>query len=253
MPALPDAADFPWPNGAKAAFSLSFDDATPSHPDIAIPILDQYSFKATFFVMGNQERIPLRLEEWKKAVAAGHEIGNHLVNHPCSGNFPWIDPGRALENYTLDQIEDEIVEANALIHEMLGTTPVSFAYPCGLDFVGRGTARRSYVHLVAGHFLVGRGYRGEYLNNPAFCDLAMVQSIGVDESTFEEMIQMIEKSITLGYWVIFALHKARPGSGPGASEENLHKLCGWLKENENRVWSNTVGEVAKFISENRSI
>ena len=52
-----------------------------------------------------------RLDGWKKAVAAGHEIGNHSLNHPCSGNFLWARQ-KALEEYTLAKMEHELAETN---------------------------------------------------------------------------------------------------------------------------------------------
>src|SRR5690349_2574380 len=70
-----------WPNGAKVAISLSFDDARLSQPDAGIPMLDSFGVKATFYL--NPGPMKERLEGWKKAVAAGHEIGNHSTTHPC--------------------------------------------------------------------------------------------------------------------------------------------------------------------------
>lgn len=246
---------FAWPNGARAGFSLTFDDGRFSQVDLGLPILNRHACKATFFVRGDHGRVPERLDGWKAAVSRGHEIGNHLVSHPCSGNFAWIGPkGSALENYTLDQIEEEIISSNATINSLLGITPVSFAYPCGLDFVGRGTDRQSYVPLIAKHFLVGRGYRGEFMNNPAFCDLAMVQSVGVDAYTFEEMTDVIEKALRLGYWLIFTAHNIIEGAGEdgrGMTEQNLNKLCEYLAERKNDIWTDTCGHVAEYIQTNR--
>src|SRR4030088_389488 len=89
---------FSWPKGIRVAVSLSFDDARLSQTDSGTVLLDQYGIKATFFVLPSGVR--QRLEGWKKAVAAGHEIGNHSFTHPCTGNFSWSREN-ALENYTL--------------------------------------------------------------------------------------------------------------------------------------------------------
>ena len=59
-----------WPDGAKVAVSLSFDDARLSQPDAGIPMLDSFGVKATFYL--NPGPMKERLEGWKKAVAAGH-------------------------------------------------------------------------------------------------------------------------------------------------------------------------------------
>src|SRR5690606_38192340 len=99
--------------------------------------------------------IERRLDGWKRAVDEGHEIGNHTLTHPCSGNFSF-SRNNALESYTLEQMERELLGANEVIERMLGFAPRTFAYPCGQTFVGRGEHHRSYVPLIARHFLAGR-------------------------------------------------------------------------------------------------
>src|SRR5665647_322561 len=74
---------FSWPKGKQVAVSLSFDDARLSQVDAGTALLDQYGIKATFYV--GPSGVKQRLEGWKKAVANGHEIGNHSLNHPCTG------------------------------------------------------------------------------------------------------------------------------------------------------------------------
>ena len=78
---------FRWPEGKRVAVSLSFDDGRASQVDVGTPLFDRYGAKATFYV--NPRSLPRRLDAWKKAAAAGHEIANHSTNHPCTGNFPW--------------------------------------------------------------------------------------------------------------------------------------------------------------------
>src|SRR5436309_3602498 len=149
---------FRWPDGKRAAVSLSFDDARLSQVDTGLPLFRKLGVRVTFFVQS--AHVPERLAGWKQAVADGHEIGNHTVTHPCTGNFPWARQN-ALEEFTLARMEKEILGANAAIRESLGVTPRTFAYPCGQTFVGRGADAKSYVPLVAKHFLAGRGYHGE--------------------------------------------------------------------------------------------
>src|SRR3954451_21131658 len=96
------ASTFQWPDNKRAAISLSFDDARLSQPDKGFALLHSFGVKATFYVsFGSLEK---RLDQWKPAIDMGHEIGNHSVTHPCSGNFPWARPN-ALEDYTLERME----------------------------------------------------------------------------------------------------------------------------------------------------
>src|SRR2546423_13100266 len=89
-------ASFAWPEGKQAALSLSFDDARMSQVDSGTALLNKFGIKATFFV------VPSAVEEsidgWRQAVANGHEIGNHSLTHPCTGNFSWSRKN-ALEEY----------------------------------------------------------------------------------------------------------------------------------------------------------
>lgn len=78
---------FSMAGGIKAAISLSFDDARLSQVDVGTPLFDQYGVKATFVLVPSA--VEKRLDQWKRAAAAGHELGNHTLYHPCSGNFSW--------------------------------------------------------------------------------------------------------------------------------------------------------------------
>ena len=97
--------EFDWPDGKKAALSFSFDDARPSQMDNGIPVFDKYGIKVTFYL--NPPNMGNHLDQWKKACAEGHEMGNHTMTHPCSGNFPWSREN-ALESFTLRDIAMEM-------------------------------------------------------------------------------------------------------------------------------------------------
>jgi peptidoglycan-N-acetylglucosamine deacetylase len=92
---------FSWPDGARAAVSLSFDDARPSQVDVGLPILDRNGVKATFFLVPSNAGA--RQQGWKQAVANGHEIGSHSLDHPCTGNFAW-SRAKALEVAMLETL-----------------------------------------------------------------------------------------------------------------------------------------------------
>jgi hypothetical protein len=83
--ALEGNAQLQWPNGAKAAVCLTYDDALDGHLDVAIPQLDAAGLKGTFFCTGNSPTLYSRMEEWRKAASNGHELGNHTLFHPYHG------------------------------------------------------------------------------------------------------------------------------------------------------------------------
>lgn len=118
---------FPWPDGKRAALSLSFDDARLSQPDVGIPLLDQYGVKATFYVQPGP--LDERLAGWKKAVAdgrwlilAGHEIGEEgsqttyvsMLDALCRyakdpANGFWIAPVGTVAKYVVEHRSDAAI------------------------------------------------------------------------------------------------------------------------------------------------
>jgi peptidoglycan/xylan/chitin deacetylase (PgdA/CDA1 family) len=117
---------FPWPNGHRAALSLSFDDGRSSQVDAGMPVLGQLGLKVTFYVTPGA--IEKRKTAWRAAAQGGHEIGNHSLIHPCSGNFAFARQ-KALEEYTLARMNGELEQATRDIARITGVTTTSFAYP----------------------------------------------------------------------------------------------------------------------------
>ena len=239
---------FHWPAGKRVAVSLSFDDARLSQIDKGLAVLDSTGVKATFFV--NPGGVEERLEGWKRAVAGGHEIANHSVSHPCTGNFPWSFHN-ALENYTLEQMSQQLDTANAEIQRLLGVHMVTFAYPCGQKFVGRGRQMKSYVPLIAEKFMVGRGYYDEYFNDPAFCDLAQAGGTAFDDMDYIQMVKYISQAAEQGGWVIFVGHEIGEKAHQVTDATALAALCKYLQDPAHGIWVDTVESIGKYILQQR--
>ena len=253
--ALPSAVNgqtgssgFAWPEGRRAAVSLTFDDSRSSQIDAGLAVLDRLGAKATFYV------VPVRVESdlagWKKLVASGHEIGNHTLRHPCTGNFSWSRDA-ALEDYTLDRMRQELIASNRRLKELLGVEPVSFAYPCGQTFVGRGRSTRSYVPLVAELFLTGRGWLDETPNDPEFHDPAQISGMSMDGMDFPEVRELVESARGTGQWLVLAGHEMG-ASGPQTTRiEMLEQLVPYLQDPENGIWFETVEAVGRYVQQRR--
>jgi peptidoglycan/xylan/chitin deacetylase (PgdA/CDA1 family) len=239
---------FHWPDRKRAALSFSFDDTRVSQADCGLPILDAHGVRATFYAtFSNLEK---RLELWRGAVQAGHELANHSTHHPCGGNYHLV-PGYVLEDYTLPRMEEELLEANAQIEELLHVKPQTFAYPCGQKFVGRGLHTQSYVPLVAKHFLAGRGFRDQSANIPGFCDLAQLHAIDADSLEAEAVIEEIERALKSGNWLILAMHEVGPGKRQSISPHALESLCRFVRSREDTLWTGTVAEIAAYVQKSR--
>jgi len=239
---------FQWPAGKRLAISLTFDDARLSQPDVGLPLLDRLGVKATFFV--EPRNLEPRLEGWKKIVAAGHEIGNHSQTHPCTGNYAF-SLSNALEDYTLERMAKDLDGGSADIERLLGVKPKTFAYPCGLKFVGRGRDVRSYVPLIAERYLVARGYLDEAANDPAFCDLAQAMGTGFDDMDFAGMKKLVDQAAKDGRWIIFVGHEIGSKGFQVTDTAALEELCKYAKDPANGVWIDTVENIGRYVQQQR--
>jgi peptidoglycan-N-acetylglucosamine deacetylase len=243
-----EAFEFHWPEDKRMALSLTFDDARLSQIDSGVPLLDKYGVKATFYVLLPGVRD--RLNEWKEAAKNGHEIGNHTINHPCSGNYDWR-PVYGLENYTMTRMFNELNIENEVIKKLLGVYPKSFAYPCGQTYIGEGVNTKSYVPLVSSMFESGRLYSGGTVH-PVFCDLAKLPSSNLDNKQFDEIKQMIEEAKKTGKWLILTGHDIGDGNNSQTSLKNtIEAICIYAKDPSNGIWIDNVHHIASYIKEQR--
>jgi len=241
--------EFQWPQGKKMAISLTFDDARLTQPDKGIPLLDKYGVKATFYV--SPASLLRRVDAWKKAVSNGHDIGNHSLVHPCTGNFTW-SRNKALEDYTLEYMGWELDSASRLIKNVLGIDPVSFAYPCGQTFVGKGTGLKSYIPLIASKFESGRLWLSEGPNDPAFCDMAQLTGMELDGKSFEQIKKLIDGAKSKGHWLILAGHEMNEGGNQTSILSTIEALCQYAMDPVNEIWIDNVHNIAKYVREKRN-
>jgi peptidoglycan/xylan/chitin deacetylase (PgdA/CDA1 family) len=243
------AGPFPWPNGKRAAVSLSFDDGRPSQMDAGVPVLAQARLPVTFYVVPGS--IEKRQTAWRAAAQAGHEIGSHSLTHPCSGNFAFARQ-KALEDYTLQRMDAELEQAGTEIKRITGVMPVTFAYPCGQTFVGRGAATASYVPLVSKRFLAGRLWQGETANDPTFVDLSQVHAVSMDDAELPALRPILDAAIEQGRWLVLAGHDIGEPPGRQTTRVSLLRALGeYLNAPERGVWVAPVGAVAEWIRTKR--
>jgi peptidoglycan/xylan/chitin deacetylase (PgdA/CDA1 family) len=228
---------------------LSFDDARASQIDTGLPLFKRLGVKVTFYLVphGVQEQ----LEGWKQAVTDGHEIANHTLTHPCTGNYPF-SRNNALENYDLIRMAKQIDGANDQIQKLLGVKSKTFAYPCGQTFVGRGLDVQSYVPLVAERFLVGRGYLSESSNDPTIVDLSQTMGTAFDGMDFPQMKKVVDDAVKQGRWVIFVGHDIGQRAFQTTDTNAIELLCKYLKEPDNGIWLGTVDEIGEYIHRQRN-
>jgi peptidoglycan/xylan/chitin deacetylase (PgdA/CDA1 family) len=114
------------PNSMKIA--LTFDDGPhPYKTDAVLDILARYGIRATFFVVG--ENVSYYPEPLKRAVALGHEIGNHTYHHTLLS--------KSCEQSTAEEIEktEEIIFRTAGYRTKLFRPPEGAYSECSLNVV----------------------------------------------------------------------------------------------------------------------
>lgn len=137
--------------------SLTFDDGLPCHWKKVIPEMTRRGMRGTFFVPiipingGNGQVFDVRFREneWKTAIFCGHEIGGHSVYH------------KKLKNTS----SGEIPECQALLREVLGVEPRSYAWP----FCETNTY---HIQVAEKHYDQARGGPKEPLGaepRPGYC------------------------------------------------------------------------------------
>jgi len=239
---------FSWPEGKKMALSLTFDDARLSQIDKGIPLLDNYSVRATFYI--SPSNMARRLEGWKKAVRSGHEIGNHSLVHPCSGNFEF-SRNKALEDYDLNSMKTELDSASNFIKEISGNYPLSFGYPCGQTYVGKGVNTKSYIPLVAALFESGRGWMNEGPNDPIYCNMSMLNGVELDGKSFEQVLVIIEAAKAKGQWLVLAGHEMNTEGIQTSLLATIEAICRYATDPANGIWIDNVHNIASYIKDKR--
>ncbi len=232
------------------AVSLTFDDGIDSQLEKAIPAMDEAGIRGTFYLLPRGDDWRERLQPWIEVAGAGHEIGNHTLSHRGSANLWRV--GRGLEDMTLAEIEADILAAQErLVHIAPHQKQWTFCYPTYQTHVGRGASRRSYVPVVAKHFLAGRA-GGEYgcANRPDRVDLACVWGQPTERMSGFEMIGLVEELTAQGRWVVLIFHEI-DGARLTVGSHEFRMLVDYLNRRRGDIWTAPVVEVAHKITDFR--
>lgn len=225
-----------FPDGRKAALSYTFDDGMSEHAKIAAPLLAQYGFRGTFFIIPGLteeheaavtlpsqyhpgKRLPRQIagwQDWREVVAMGHEIGNHSWSH----SLLW----KLRSKYELNQ---EIVGAKEEIEKRLATTVESWAWP--------------YYRPHRDHEKMARAHH------------SFVRSMEFQLSFSHTMVQeranrWIDKAIDQGRHFIIVIH----GIGKGIDHVELDLLeqnIRYARCRKKDIWVAPMKEVAQHLAE----
>lgn len=99
--------------------ALTFDDGPhPKKTDAILDVLEEYGVRATFFVIG--ENVGYYPAPLRRAVALGHEIGNHTFSHGRTARL------------NAKELEEEIRRAESALESVASVTTKLFRPPEGV-------------------------------------------------------------------------------------------------------------------------
>jgi peptidoglycan/xylan/chitin deacetylase (PgdA/CDA1 family) len=231
-----------WPDGARGAVSLGYDDGLTSHFQYAAPALRARGLKASFFLTldNMQDRVP----EWQGMAAEGHELGNHTVHHYCG--LPQTHPERFVRR--------EVLDAQTRLETMFGPQPRILAYPCGVTDLGPGPPN-DQLHRYAGllreaGFLAARTADGppmspHYARTHRFVLNARTPTYQTED--LAAALADLDLAVARGRWVNLIFHgvvPARTASGDTsiAVHEAILDAIG-----KRPLWCAPMGQVLKHI------
>ncbi len=249
-----------WPQGKRAAVSLTFDDGTFDQYKVALPLLEKFGVKATYFLItgprkkrGQQGlwsdgRHLRRLFDWEAAAeiaSKGHEIGSHGVSHRDLRRLYWRSE--------LDQVERELRWSQTAIKRYIpqeylpAGNYLSFSWP-----YWRSTPELE--QMAEKYYLAARSGRGRLpLRIPQ--DPYSIHSLRVMSSdSTEKWRQKLDLVRKTGGWALFSLHGIDDGRSRQSelgwqpiSDEKFARLMRMVKSDD--LWTAPFGEVFRYSTE----
>jgi peptidoglycan/xylan/chitin deacetylase (PgdA/CDA1 family) len=229
----------PWPGGRNAAIVLTYDDSLRSQLDVAVPQLAEFGFRGTFFL--NATFPPEDVVRWRAVAAAGHELGNHSLVHPCPASAFPMEPQNATERYSVRGMLREIGAMNTLLTAIDGKREHTYSVPCSQTIVGG----QDYIEALRSSGLV-RYVRSGVPRDAAIADPRAVDRFRVpsrsfpENATAEDLIAFVEEVRRSGGMGVFMFHGVG-GDYQSVSADAHRGLLRYLREHAREIW------VAPFI------
>ena len=232
-------------NGKKCAVVLTYDDGLNVDLSNAIPALDSFGLKGTFYISDYFNGLKAQIPKWRMASMKGHELANHTIWHACEGGRAgreFVNGDYDLRYYTVRRMTDEIRGMNNILYAIDGKTNRTFAYPCGDQKIHD----TSYIDPLRNDFIAARGVQPEMLPIDKV-DLYNVGCYPIAGQSGDQLIDLVKKAISTNTLLVFLFHGVGGGHSLNVSLDAHRQLLQFLKDNQKSIWVDTMVDVAGYI------
>jgi len=239
---------YQWPNNASAAVSLSYDDSLNSQLDNAIPALDKYDLKGSFYLTLASSTFKTRKQEWQNIAKDGHELGNHTINHACRGSLPnrsWVDPENDLDNKQVAELVTEVVKANQILMQLDNQTIRTFTLPC-TDTLAGG---ENYLKAITPLFIGIKSKVGRIPTTMKDVNIKNVAVISAENLSGKQLIALVKQAGNNNTMVNFTFHGIG-GDYLSITSQAHDKLLKFLANNKEQYWVDTFRNISLHMINN---
>lgn len=182
-------------NFNRPLLSITFDDGYSGVYTYASPLLQQYGFLTTQYIIinGIGKNAYMSLAQIKALQAQGHEIGSHTVSHP------------RLADISSTQLQTELSQSKTQLETWLGVPVTNLAYPYGSYNAAVKTATAKY-------YSSGRSVEVGYNSKSNFDPYNIrVQKIA-NTTTTAQIAQWIAQAKATNTWLVLTYHSVSPNT-----------------------------------------
>jgi peptidoglycan/xylan/chitin deacetylase (PgdA/CDA1 family) len=200
----------------RALVSVTFDDGWASQYQNALPILNKYGIKATFYIIsGEMNDTPdyMSTAQIQNLYSQGMEIGSHTITHTD------------LTGVSQSKLIQEMSQSQIALQNAIGAPVVNFAYPYGAYNANTVSAGQQYYQSQR---TVNQGY-----NSKDNLNLTQLKIYEVDSNIPPAQVQeWIQGAIDQKSWLILVYHEVGTSIGGDiyhVSTNNLDANMSYLK------------------------
>jgi len=234
-----------WHGFRKAAFTISFDDNYRFQVTYATPVLNQYNYKATYFIVTNRVG-----KGWAPGwdtvnilALQGHEIASHSKNHADFINLyqhpQWADS-------MIHELRDSRDTINARVPSQQCET---FAWP-------NGSVNGPVIEVGKNYYMACRGTFNLYEDSVPQNYYNICSRHIYHDTPLNAVNAFIDSVIMLKGWLVERWHGFRVGNDTNGYEpvpiEIFEDHLAHVSLNADSLWITTLDSVVRYIQERQS-